>query len=171
MANRIVRLTEADLTRLIRRVIQEQPVLPYQPQPQTQKNPFAFNGTVPGGAAPKSTQPTGGQKVTPENAPLCKTKGWGAVGLYLKGGYIKDEKSGNILCKTSSHGSGYKDEKYIKSPSCATLNSVRGQYFSGFMFKDRILNTPICKTEGPDPTPTSAPKTGGMGPNAGGVVR
>jgi hypothetical protein len=39
---KIIRLTEADLTRLVRRVIQEQPVLPYQPSPRVSSKPNPF---------------------------------------------------------------------------------------------------------------------------------
>jgi hypothetical protein len=46
---RKVRLTEADLTRLIRRVIQEQPVLPYQPSPRVSSKPNPFPSVQPGG--------------------------------------------------------------------------------------------------------------------------
>lgn len=63
MKNR-VRLTEADLTRLVRRVIQEQPVLPYQPNPSVagKINPFPSVGN-------NIKRPTSGGLVT--NIAIC----------------------------------------------------------------------------------------------------
>jgi len=62
---RKVRLTEADLTRLIRRVIQEQPVLPYQPSPRVSStpNPFPTYGN-------NIKRPTSGGPIT-NNITIC----------------------------------------------------------------------------------------------------